>query len=202
VRKLIVILTCLALSPALLAAQDLDPHFEAPRIAPVAHRSAFLHGYLHGYEEGFHQGDFDLQMGRFEHGDYVANGSPKGYRRDFGPKQMYKSGFHEGFAVGYSDAAAGRSFRAIQNVIAATSTAAADEVKVETSGYDGGMRLGYLAGQHQGLADARRELQAHPSPACPVGGGQADFCTAYAEGFQMGYSDGFANQAKTTLAAK
>jgi len=202
VRKLIVILTCFALSPALLAAQGPDPHFEAPRIAPIAHRSAFLHGYLHGYEEGFHQGDFDLQMGRVERGYYVADGSPKAYRRDFGPKEMYKSGFHEGFAVGYSDAAAGRSFRAIQNVIAATATA--DEVKVETPEYDGGVRLGYLAGQHQGLADARRELQAHPSPACPVGGGkgQAEFCTAYAEGFQMGYSDGFANQAKTTLAAK
>lgn len=201
-RNIILLLCCIAVGPGLLAAQDRDPHFQVPEIANIAHESTFLHGYLHGYEEGFHQGDFNLQMGRVARGDTVQDSSPKGYEKDFGPKAMYKSGFHEGFAVGYADAASGRRFRGLQNVMAAA-VSIPENHQSESAAFDRGMHLGYLAGQHQGLADARRDVQPQPSPACPLGAeAKPGFCTAYAEGFQIGYSDGFTNQAKTTLAEK
>lgn len=202
-RKTIVLLCCVALTPALLTAQDGDPHFDCTLIAPIAHRSTFLHGYLHGYEEGFHQGDFDLQMGRISRGDNNADASPKGYKKEFGPKAMYKTGFHEGFAVGYADAAGGRRFRAVQNVLTVVAANPA-EGPIQPAAYDLGMRTGYVAGQHQGLADARRELPSKPTGTCPAQTNttHAGFCAAYVEGFQLGYSDGFTNQAKTTLAQK
>ena len=169
----------------------------------MTHRSTFLHGYLHGYEEGFHQGDFDLQMGRIERGEFNADGSPRGYRKEFGSKAMYKAGFHQGFAVGYADAAAGRRFRALENVTTAF-TAGSAGTNVVSAAFDRGVQSGYVAGQHQGLADARRDLRAQPSPACPghPGAEQVGFCSAYTEGFQLGYADGFTNQARTTLAEK
>lgn len=202
-RKLVVILSCIVLCPFLLIAQDRDAHFDTPQIAPIAHRSTFVHGYLHGYEEGFHQGDFDLQMGRVGRGDYGEKCAIKGYHREFGPKSMYASGFQQGFSVGYADAATGRSFRAVENVVGATAAATVSG-NSESEGFDRGMMFGYVAGQHQGLDDARRELQAQPAPACPVrnGSSEPEFCAAYAQGFQIGYSDGFVNQAKTTLAKK
>ncbi|MGH9520951.1 MAG: hypothetical protein ACRD3E_00305 [Terriglobales bacterium] len=202
-RNIILLLCCFALCPVLLAAQEQDPHFQFSSVAAVAHRSTFLHGYLHGYEEGFHQGDFDLQMGRVQRGEYNADASLRGYRKDFGPKQMYKAGFHEGFAVGFADAAAGRRFRAIENVEAAFSAPPAQD-KVQSAAFDQGVDLGYLAGQRQGLADARRQLRSQASSACPAGPSTNDagFCSAYAQGFQLGYVDGFTNQARTTLAQK
>ena len=198
-RRLLVLLSCLAASPALLFAQKNDPHFMTPRIAPVAQRSAFVHGYLHGYEEGFHQADFDLQMGRIAHGQFTHDPSPTGYRKQFGPRQMYESGYHNGFRVGYADAAAGRSFRALQNVEAGFS----DQTSPATGAtLEEGVQSGYLAGQHQGLEDARRQVESHPAPACPVSSGktQQEFCSAYASGYGMGYSDGYTNQTKTTVA--
>ena len=203
-RKFAVIIACFVLCPVLVIAQDRDTHFDTPQLAPIAHHSTFVHGYLHGYEEGFHQGDFDLQMGRVGRGDYGEKCSTKGYHKEFGPKAMYASGFQQGFAVGYADAATGRNFRAVQNVVGATAAATVIPGKSDGAGFDRGMMSGYIAGQHQGLDDARRELQAQPSPACPVRNGTSEpvFCAAYAQGFQMGYSDGFANQAKTTLAEK
>lgn len=203
-RKLVVILTCFVLFPILAISQNRDPHFDTPQLAPIVRQSTFVHGYLHGYEEGFHLGDFDLQMGKIERGEYGVKCPTKGYRKDFGPKPMYESGFQQGFAVGYADAASGRSFRAIENVVAATAPATAASGTRESAGFDRGMMFGYLAGQHQGLDDARRESRAQPSPSCPIRNGNSEpvFCAAFAQGFQIGYSDGFVNQAKTTLAAK
>jgi hypothetical protein len=200
VRRLILLLSCLAVSPGVVKAQSSDPHFETPRLTVAAHHSPFVHGYLHGYEEGFHQGDFDLHMGRIARGEYARNTSPVGYRKQFGSRQMYVSGYHEGFDVGYADAAAGRSFRAVDNVAAATEN---EHLDGKPSGvFDEGIRSGYVAGQHQGLDDARRQIESHPAPACPVNSGRSiqEYCGAYASGYGMGYSDGFVNQAKTTVA--
>jgi hypothetical protein len=202
VRRLGPFLFLLLLSISLVAAaQENDAHFLTPRIATTAHRSTFVHGYLHGYEEGFHNGDFDLHMGRITRGEYTRDAKLSGYKKQFGPKQMFASGFREGFRVGYGDAAAGRSFRAIQNVEAASGSDTANDVR-EILTYDEGIRQGYLAGQHQGLDDARGQHASKPSPACPINTGatKAEFCAAYASGYGMGYSDGYVNQAKTVVA--
>src|SRR5689334_17579597 len=98
---MVLLLSCLVVTPGLLSAQKNDPHFETKKIANTAKRSAFVHGYLHGYEEGFHPADFDLQMGHISRGDYTRDGSPSGYERQFGSKKMYDSGYHNGFEVGY-----------------------------------------------------------------------------------------------------
>lgn len=203
-RRLVLLLSCLVVIPGLLSAQKNDAHFATRKIAATAKKSAFVHGYLHGYEEGFHQADFDLQMGRISRGDYSRDGSPSGYKHQFGSKQMYNAGYRDGFEVGYADAAAGRSFRALATVEAATGDAMEQNDSKWDSVYDEGVMSGYVAGQHQGLDDARSQVQAHPSPACPVktGKGQADFCGAYVSGYNIGYSDGFTNQAKTTVAEK
>ena len=191
----------LVLFPLLAAAQERDPHFLTRRLAASAHRSSFIHGYLHGYEEGFHEADFDLHMGRIARGDFSHSHGSVGYRKQFGPKRLFDAGFHEGFRVGYADAAFGRSFRAVENVEAATG-AGAEEAR-ENPAYDEGVRLGYIAGQHQGLADARSQHESNPSPACPLTSGQSkqEFCAAYVSGFGIGYSDGFVNQTKTVVAA-
>jgi hypothetical protein len=187
-----------------LVAQKNDPHFATQKIASTAKRSAFVHGYLHGYEEGFHQADFDLQMGHIARGDYTRDASPTGYKHQFGSKQMYNTGYHNGFEVGYADSARGRSFRALGTVEAATGNAIAENDPKWDGVYDEGVMSGYIAGQHQGLSDARSQVQSNPSPACPVKDGkdQADFCTAYVSGYNIGYSDGFTNQAKTAVAEK
>ncbi len=203
-RRLVLLLTCLVVSPGLLFAQkSTDAHFQTERISTAVKRSAFVHGYLHGYEEGFHQADFDLQMGHISRGEYSRDGSPSGYRHQFGSKHMFDAGFHNGFEVGYADGAAGRSFRAFTTVESATAINLENDAKWDGT-YDEGMMSGYVAGQHQGLADARSQVQAHPSPACPVNSGkqQTEFCGAYTSGYNIGYSDGFTNQAKTTVAEK
>lgn len=203
-RRLGPLFFLLVVFPLLATAQEKekDPHFLTPRLAPSAHRSSFIHGYLHGYEEGFHEGDFDLHMGRIARGDFGHDHGSSGYRKQFGPKRMFDAGFHEGFRVGYADAAAGRSFRAVENVEAASGATAAEHTS-ENLAYDEGARLGYIAGQHQGLADARSQHESNPSPACPITSGQSkqEFCAAYVSGFGIGYSDGFVNQAKTVVAA-
>lgn len=201
---MVLLLSCLVVTPGLLFAQRNDPHFATQRIAPTAKRSAFVHGYLHGYEEGFHQADFDLQMGHVSRGEYTRDASPSGYKHQFGSKHMYDAGFHNGFAVGYADGAAGRSFRALSTVEAATTTPANGNEAKWDGIYDEGIMSGYVAGQHQGLTDARSQVQAHPSPSCPVNSGkqQTEYCGAYVSGYNIGYSDGFTNQTKTTVAER
>ena len=200
-RRAIFLLSCLVGIPGLMSAQPADAHVATPRLAPVAHRSAFIHGYLHGYEEGFHEADFDLHMGRIARGDYTHARAPNGYKKQFGPKRIYESGFGEGFRVGYADAAAGRSFRAVGNVESAITAENAEDIR-QSGAYDEGVRIGYVAGQHHGLDDARNQHQAKPSPSCPVSREQSqqEFCNAYNGGFAIGYSDGFVNQNKATVA--
>jgi len=208
VRRLVLLLSCLLVTQGLLIAQKNDPHYATERIAPTVKRSAFVHGYLHGYEEGFHQADFDLQMGHISRGDYTRDASPTGYHKQFGSKHMYQTGYRKGFEVGYADAAVGRSFRAFGMVATLMAGSTMTGSTAEASNYDGvydeGVMSGYIAGQHQGLNDARQQVQSRPSPACPVNEGkqQQDYCAAYASGYQLGYSDGFTNQAKTTVAEK
>lgn len=183
------------------AAQEKDAHFLIPRIAPTAHRSAFIHGYLHGYEEGFHEADFDIHMGRLGATDAGREHGVSGYRNRFGPKRMFEAGYREGFRVGYADAAADRSFRAIENVESVVGPLDSTQ-PVESTLVDEGVKSGYVAGQQQGLADARGQHEANPAPKCPMSTGQTKqgFCTAYASGYGMGYQDGFVNQARTVVA--
>lgn len=203
-RNFLLLLSSIALVPAAVIAQQPDRHFATPSIATIAQHSTFLHGYLHGYEEGFHQGNFDLQMGRIQNGEGTRNASPNGYEKQFGPKKMFVEGFAEGFSVGYADAADGRRFRAFDNVLRASVRDTTDKPAARM--FDEGIRDGYVAGQHQGLSDARRDIQAQSPPlaTCPVKSAKPgqEFCTAFASGYELGYADGFTNQAKgtTTLA--
>ena len=140
-------------------------------------------------------------MGRFARGEFSHADSHTGYHREFGSRHVFDSGYQQGFRVGYADGTSGRSFRAFENVVTAGAFENPENDRA-TDAFDEGMRSGYTAGQHQGLEDAREQRQSNPSPACPVNSGktQKEFCTAYASGFGMGYSDGFVNQAKTVVA--
>jgi len=141
-----------------------------------------------------------LQMGRVARGEYVRQRVPNGYRSQFGSKRMYEAGYEKGFDVGFADGVAGQTFRAIDNVIAATATMGTQNASAGST-FDDGIRSGYQAGRTQGLNDARQQAARRAPAACPVRNGkEQEFCAAYAGGYQIGYSDGFTNQAKTTLA--
>jgi hypothetical protein len=187
------------LLPVLLgmAAAQQDPHFLAPRTSAIAHRSAFAHGYLHGYEEGFHTGNLDLQMGHAPIHRNLRKESEKtsGYRREFGVRELYDGGFGQGYRVGYADAAAGRSFRAVDEI---QQMSAAPLPPIGDAGaFDSGIARGYHSGQAQGLADGRIRRAANTvTPACPLDAVRhPGFCSGYARSYRMGYADGFINVA-------
>ena len=80
------------------AQQATDPHFAVPRISAIVRQSVFAHGYLHGYEEGFHLADVDIQMGRKarEVSKIKRAKNLAGYRREFGPRSSFESGYRQG----------------------------------------------------------------------------------------------------------
>ncbi len=194
IRCALVVLLVLAGGRA--QAQTEDWHVQSGELFA---KSAFAHGYMHGYEEGFHNGDTDVQMGR-EFRDVkgqVQYKKPVGYRAQFGDKSEFDAGYRSGFLVGYTDCFSGRNFRAIQllkeNVLLPGQTLAFDR------NFDQAFRKGYENGQRQGLADGRNVDFTKSDPAtCQIHVGHEgvtpEYCTAYEEGYRLGYSDGFANQ--------
>lgn len=187
----------------LVTAQDApDPHLLAARTSALARASVFVHGYLHGYEEGFHLGDQDLQMGRGSRdlGKCDIAKNVRGYRRNFGDKRSFEGGYRQGVRVGYSDAFAGRAFRAVRELQSVAGVAAQNAQAQPDPTFDKGFSAGYTSGQQQGLHDGRVEAMSAPAvPACPPAHGNSaepqTFCAAYLGGYRVGYSDGFINVA-------
>ena len=167
-------------------------------------KSTFAHGYMHGYEQGFHNGDTDLQMGR-EYRDVKTQLEYKkalGYRSQYGDKSDFEQGYRKGFLVGYTDCFSGRNFRAVQLLKDKIGEFPAESVAFDRN-FDHAFRTGYETGQRQGLADGRNAASSGglDPVACEVStsheGIAPEYCAAYREGYQLGYSDGFANQRGT-----
>ncbi len=179
------------------AADRPDAHLASARIKNLCSRSAFVHGYLHGYEEGFYQGDLDLQIGR---GGDVSNKRIKagsGYRREFGDKKFFETGYRNGYNVGYADGISGRVFRAVNAIVEAGGLETTKNTLLTPSrNFDAAFSTGYRAGEFKGLADGRHNLHsASTTPPCPAQNADGDYCATYVEGYRMGYSDGYVNQA-------
>jgi flagellar biosynthesis/type III secretory pathway protein FliH len=166
-------------------------------------KSSFAHGYMHGYEEGFHSGDLDMQMGR-NYRDVKTHDrykKPIGYRSQFGDHSLFDDGYHYGYLVGYVDCFSGRNFRAVQLV---RGHAAIRPDTRSDQNFDRAFREGYVSGQRQGLKDGRSsENLGNPPFQCDEaalqskggdGEPKASYCQAFTSGYQLGYSDGFANQ--------
>jgi len=69
--------------------------------------------------------------------------------------------------------------------------------------FDHAFRTGYETGQRQGLADGRKTASSGEVDPVQCGvntrreGIAPEYCAAYGKGYQLGYSDGFANQRGT-----
>lgn len=162
-------------------------------------KSPFAHGYMHGYEEGFHAGDLDLQMGR-SYRDVKSQSEYKkitGYRDQYGEKSDFADGYKKGYLVGYTDCFSGRNFRAVQLLTEARESYPSSSLTVDRN-FDRAFRKGYENGQRQGLADGRSMADAQDPVNCPINtsheGIAPEYCVPYRDGYQLGYSDGFANQ--------
>lgn len=187
----IVLFSWLLVSSTLLLAQD--RHLGSDSAGALYARSAFAHGYIHGYEAGFHSGDLDLQLGR-DSRDPASVPTYKhpcaNYRREFGPKPMFRAGFEDGFLAGYSDSYHGHVFRAVASL-----RKAADGLGVSrpVANFDTGFREGYENGRRQGANDGRSSAASNPvQPPCL--GLPDEYCDAFGRGFAIGYDDGYGNQ--------
>lgn len=184
-------------------AQDTDWHETS---LDLFAKSPFAHGYMHGYEDGFHTGDLDMQMGRnFRdvkyHEQYKRTA---GYKPSYGDKSSYEGGYRSGYLVGYTDSYSGRSFRAAAWLRQTNRAAVAAHTQWDFK-VDAAFKQGYLSGQRQGLHDGRTAGAENASVQCSEQALQAkgdspepqsDYCEAYRSGYQLGYSDGFANQSR------
>jgi hypothetical protein len=200
-RSALLVATLLTLAAIASAQKAPDPHYFAHRTRAIAQRSAFVHGYLHGYEEGFHLADLDIHMGRGVRDISKCKEAREaaGYRREFGLKHVFESGYRQGVRVGYADGIAGRAFRAVDE-LEAIGTVAPEAARPDAT-FDQGFSAGYASGQHQGLEEGRRKLKfTPPLAACPPLPAKAldqqTFCAAYVGGYRMGYADGFTNVAR------
>jgi hypothetical protein len=69
-------------------------------------RATYRFGFERGYEEGLHHGRRDANKRvdfNFWH-DRTYRNADAGYRRDFGPRFEYASGFRSGYEQGYREA--------------------------------------------------------------------------------------------------
>jgi hypothetical protein len=89
------------------------------RSAKLYAASAFAHGYRHGYEEGYHAADSELQLSRFTLADMQVSSVPnaKGYKKEFGSKNRFVSGFNAGYRAGYTDSAASVQFHIPEDAV-------------------------------------------------------------------------------------
>lgn len=145
--------------------------------------SPFAHGYIHGYESGFTLGDEDVQMGRgdqrIEHTGEFKD-ADRGYRREFGDRGSFRSGFREGLVIGYRDAISGGEFRAfgeLRRLATGLENSLVGNAADHT--YDGGFLAGYTAAR-QGHPDDCQNADTRT---------KARFCSGYLDGYDLGVSD-------------
>ncbi len=182
----------LALGASALGADDCA----AGPAAELVRRSTFTHGYLHGYEAGFHAGDVDFHAARVRTPRQLREiDRPVGYQPEFGSRESFRSGFHEGFLAGYEDSIAGRDFRGFQIV-----AAFANSDPAFPKDFDLGVVEGYKTGQRVGIEDLEADADFNPEqaacPAKPDRDGRrpayADaYCSGYVSAYRLGYRDGF-----------
>ena len=89
----------------------------------------FQHGSFHGYEDGFQAGDIDFHLQRPEP-DFKKvkqyRAATRGY--EDGDKDQYRTGYQNGYILGYHDALAGKPFTAFERLEAAAANRAVDLV--------------------------------------------------------------------------
>ncbi|HEX8925866.1 MAG TPA: hypothetical protein VF786_08750 [Terriglobales bacterium] len=175
-----------------LAAQA-DYHLTDDSAHSVYQHSSWAHGYVHGYQMGFHEGTIDYHMAHIRRDPRkIKSGHHPNefYRDEFGDRRVFDSGFKEGFKVGYSDAFAGRDYRASNEM---DKLAEESQTSAETH-LDPVLGEGYTAGQRSGLDDGRKAAAYMPQKAqCPLHYAPPQ-CAGFRLGFQLGYSDGYHNQ--------
>jgi len=190
--RLALLLSTLTLAAGGLAAQP-DYHLTQDSAHAVYQQSTWAHGYVHGYQMGFHEGTIDYHMAHLRRDPRKiksAQHTSAAYHSDFGDRKVFERGFKEGFNVGYSDAFAGRDYRASSEMEKLAST---EPVK-DGSHLDPVLGEGYTAGQRSGLEDGRRAAAYMPQKAqCPAHYVEPQ-CAGFRLGFQLGYSDGYHNQ--------
>jgi hypothetical protein len=184
----------LILCSTLLFAQERHLGTESAKLLYM--RSAFAHGYIHGYEDGFHSGDLDLQLARppRDPGSISAyKKSGADYHSGFGSKDLFKSGFQDGFRAGYSDAIHGMTFQAVGRLRAAAKGLTESDDRKVLAQFDDGFKDGYRNGRRHGADDGRDFAEATPIPP-PCFAHSYAYCDAYSRAFQVGYADGYENQ--------
>jgi hypothetical protein len=179
-----------------------DPHLGQDPAQRLYSASSFAHGYLHGYEMGYHYGDLDLQLSHNAQNVKTLRGFKAGghhYRKEFGDKGSFLSGYQSGFRVGYADALDGSEFRAVLNM----RELAQELPQVDQSGapiLNQAITLGYTDGVKSGLNDGRASADYRPDGSdCELALRFKEppakfFCGVYSLGYRLGYSDGFHNQ--------
>ena len=188
----VVVFSVLIFVAGVLAAQP-DYHLTGDSAKAVYQQSTWAHGYVHGYQMGFHEGTIDYHMAHMRRDPRKIKRAQKAsecYHEGFGDRKVFERGYKEGFNVGYTDAFAGRDYRASNEM---EKLAATEPVK-DGSHLDPVLGEGYTAGQRTGLEDGRRAAAYMPQNAqCPVHYAEWQ-CVAFRLGFQLGYSDGYHNQ--------
>jgi hypothetical protein len=190
--RCLLLICALTFAAGTLAAQP-DYHLTDDSAQRLYQHSSWAHGYVHGYQMGFHEGTIDYHMAHLRRDPRKIKSkhhAKEFYRQEYGDHHVFDRGYKEGFNVGYTDAFAGRDYRASLEM----------EKLANASSVSDGSRLdpvlgeGYTAGQRSGLDDGRRAAAYMPQKAqCPMNYAPAQ-CSGYRMGFQLGYSDGYHNQ--------
>ena len=173
--------------------QQSDYHLTDDSAHVLYQHSSWAHGYVHGYQVGFHEGTIDYHMSHTRRDPAkikTAHRAKDFCRYDTGNHKIFERGFKEGMKAGYSDAFAGRDYRASNEMekLAVSAPVSAD------SHLDPVIGEGYAAGQRIGLDDGRRAAAYLPQKGpCPLNYAPPQ-CSGYRLGFQLGYSDGYHNQ--------
>jgi hypothetical protein len=191
------ILVCLVIP---CASQDL--HLTQDPAQKLYSTSPFAHGYRHGYEQGYHYGDLDLQLSHAPQNvksfrQFKAAASH--YKKDFGDRGSFISGYESGFRVGYADAMEGLEFRAVLNM-RELSKELPEVDRAATPVLNEAITRGYGDGVKSGLNDGRTSADYRPDGSdCELALRFKEppakfFCNVYSLGYRLGYSDGFHNQ--------
>lgn len=185
-----------------LSAQAPDQHLVNDPAQRLYVESPWAHGYVHGYAMGFHCGDLDVQLSHPAQEIKKIRqykDAKEHFRKPYGDKKSFISGYEDGFVVGYADAYKGSEFRAVLNL----RELAQEMPQVVPSGspvLDTAIERGYRDGRKSGLQDGRADADYRPD------GSDCDlalrfkaaptpyYCSVYSLGYRLGYSDGFHNQ--------
>ena len=97
-----------------------DAFITDPDLRSYLDQTPYQHGSLHGYEDGYQAGDIDFHLQRPEP-DFKKVKEFRAATRGYvdGDKEEFRTGYQDGYLLGYQDAHAGHSFAAIDRLQAA-----------------------------------------------------------------------------------